>query len=144
MNYSNEGLAGLFYLHHADSGTTQYVAAYAYMYYECGKDKDCLRVTVLEGSRAAKEVQGGFLGHKKYGRIRKELIDDGTLADDGDCLGFTIGFTKNHTFESASAASCVIRADSSNGLLQWRRASDDKKLGEILRQEYAPYIVAAA
>ena len=145
MNHSNEALVGRFYLHHAKSGTTRHVNATGYVSCECRNGRTCVHaLRMVKGSRAAKKAQKGFLISKEYVRIREDLIENGTLIDQGNFHEFT----RDYTFRSSSAASCVIRADSSNGPLQWKcasdRTSDGKALREILCEIDGQEYIAAA
>ncbi len=181
MNHSNEALVDRLYLHHAKSGTTRHVDATGYAICARRNGRTCVHaLRVVKGSRAAKKAQKGFLNHKEYVRIREDLIENGTLIDQGNFYEFTrgncsdlrgsaafptgCGRVAKHGICFASRprplkreqlpqeiipsdqhqqrhASCVMRADSSNGPLQWKRTSDGKALREILReidgQEYA-------
>ena len=106
MNHSNEALVDRLYLHHAKSGTTRHVDATGYAICARRNGRTCVHaLRVVKGSRAAKKAQKGFLNHKEYVRIREDLIENGTLIDQGNFYEFT----RDYTFRSASAASCVMR-----------------------------------
>lgn len=113
VNYSD-----LLYLHHARTGTTAVVNARGIWEYGGG-------IRVFAGSRAALKPQRGLLEHQPgYDTLRNELISKRVMEEHAGCYVFT----KDYVFRSPSAASCVIRADSSDGRREWRRCSDGKSI----------------
>ncbi len=61
--------------------------------------------------------------------MRKKLIDDGVLIQEGNIYKFTT----NHIFSSPSAAAAVVLARRANGWIEWKY-KDGKTLDEVKRQ----------
>jgi len=70
--------------------------------------------TVLAGSGASCAEAPSLT--REYRRKRQELLDDGTLALDGDRLIFTT----DHAFTSPSAAATIVAGSNTNGRTAWR------------------------
>ncbi|GAB3847866.1 DUF4357 domain-containing protein [Nesterenkonia populi] len=76
---------------------------------------------VLKGSQARKWQNENHAGYKP---LQDELIETGILAEKHD--GGLV-FTENYEFDSASAASCVVLGQNSNGRTTWTVVGDRKK-----------------
>ncbi len=81
---------------------------------------------VFEGSTAVKEERRSTESYPYLVAQRKQLVDDGTLAEKDEYLVFT----KNAEFPSPSSAAVVIHGGSANGLTTWKNASG-KTLKEL-------------
>lgn len=82
---------------------------------------------VLKGSKARKEAANSF--RKTQLILRQKLVDEGVLED----LGDRYIFKENYTFSSPSAASDMVKANSSNGWIEWKN-KEDKTLDELKRK----------
>jgi hypothetical protein len=81
---------------------------------------------VLKGSQAVFKERASAHQYPHTLVSRRRLIEDGTLAEDGDHLKFT----RDSEFTSPSAAATVVHGGSANGLLAWKTASG-KTLKEL-------------
>ncbi len=61
--------------------------------------------------------------------MRKKMITDGVLLEEGDVLTFT----KDHLFSSPSGAAAIVLARSANGWIEWRD-KEGKTLDELKRR----------
>ncbi len=68
---------------------------------------------VLEGSFVNLEEAGAL--QKRYRKIRRGLLGDGSLRREGNCLKFI----RNAEFNSLSEAACVVLGRSANGRTEW-------------------------
>ncbi|TCZ85030.1 GIY-YIG nuclease family protein [Lysobacter sp. N42] len=73
---------------------------------------------VLEGSTGRVEVVPSFELHGYYS-LRRRLIDQGVLAEEGE----RIRFTRDYPFKSPSAAAACVMGRTANGLVDWRDAT---------------------
>ena len=80
---------------------------------------------VLAGAQAVKD-EGPTLP-KRYRAMRKALIDDGILVDEGT----KYRLTSDQTFNSPSGAASFLVAGNRNGLAFWRDA-EGRRLGDIV------------
>ena len=81
---------------------------------------------VLTGSQAVLKERASAHQWPYTLATRNKLIDDGTLAQNGDHLKFT----RDAEFSSPSAAATVVHGGSANGLLAWKD-KDGKTLKEL-------------
>jgi len=81
---------------------------------------------VLKGSQAVLKERASAHQYPHTIASRKELIEDGTLVQDGARLRFT----RDAEFGSPSAAATVVHGGSANGLLAWK-TRDGKTLKEL-------------
>lgn len=81
---------------------------------------------VLKGSQAVLKERASAHHWPYTLAMRKKLIDDGTLVQDGNHLKFT----RDVEFSSPSAAATVVHGGSANGLLSWKDTSG-KPLKEL-------------
>ncbi len=81
---------------------------------------------VLKGSHAVLKERASAHQYPYTLASRNRLIEDGTLAQDGDHLTFT----RDTEFSSPSAAATVVHGGSANGLLAWKNKSG-KTLKEL-------------
>ena len=77
-------------------------------------------VLVLAGSKIAESVTDGF--QSGYADLRKQLMSDGTIVN--------YVFTKDHKFDSVSAAAAVILGRSANGHKEWTKI-DGRSYGQV-------------
>ena len=75
---------------------------------------------VLAGSKIAESVTDGF--QSGYADLRKQLMSDGTIVN--------YVFTKDHKFDSVSAAAAVILGRSANGHKEWTKI-DGRSYGQV-------------
>lgn len=75
---------------------------------------------VLAGSKVAEDVTDSF--QSGYADLRKQLMSDGTIVN--------YVFTKDHKFDSISAAAAVILGRSSNGRKEWTKI-DGRSYGQV-------------
>jgi len=80
---------------------------------------------VLKGSQAVLKERASAHQYPYTIASRKRLIEDGTLAENGEHLIFT----RESEFSSPSAAATVIHGGSANGLLSWKN-----KYGKTLKE----------
>ncbi len=71
---------------------------------------------VLSGSQAVKDELPTL--PKQYATMRKALMDEGILVDEGT----TLRLSSDQTFNTSSGAACFLLAGSRNGLRVWRDA----------------------
>ena len=71
---------------------------------------------VLKGSQAVLKERASAQQYPNSIALRRRLIDDGTLFEDGEHLTFA----RDSEFGSPSAAATVIHGGSANGLLAWK------------------------
>lgn len=69
---------------------------------------------VLKGSLARKHATRSLPNH--HARLRRQLRDHGVMVDDGRSYRFTTDWS----FDTPSAAACVVLGGSANGLLAWK------------------------
>jgi hypothetical protein len=82
---------------------------------------------IFQGSLAVlHERPAAAQSHPFVLRVRKELMDNGTLVERN---GFLV-FTKNSEFSSPSTAAAVVQGGGANGLLMWK-TKDGKTLKEL-------------
>jgi hypothetical protein len=74
---------------------------------------------VLKGSQAVLKERPSAKQYPYTIALRKKLIEDGTLSENGNY--FT--FTRDSEFSSPSAAATVVHGGSANGLLAWKDKS---------------------
>lgn len=74
-----------------------------------GYPSDNAEFTVNYGSKISNDISEGF--QEGYGRLRNELIDNGTIVNNVFC--------KDYLFKSPSAAAAVVLGRSSNGRKEW-------------------------
>ena len=83
---------------------------------------------VLQGSTASKEDAQSWTSGKE---LRKQLIEEGALFDNGMCLVFT----RNVPFNSTSAASNIILARQTPGPITWKEEETGKTWKEIFSKD---------
>jgi hypothetical protein len=83
-------------------------------------------LVVLKGSQAVLTERPSAHQYPNTLALRKRLIEDGTLVQDGDHLTFT----RDTEFSSPSAAAAVVHGGSANGLLAWK-SKGGKTLKEL-------------
>ena len=81
---------------------------------------------VLKGSQAVLKERASAHQYPYTIASRRRLIEDGTLAEDGEHLKFT----RDAEFSSPSAAATVVHGGSANGLIAWK-SKDGKTLKEL-------------
>ena len=80
---------------------------------------------VLSGSQAAKDELSSL--PKQYAAMRKALMDEGILVDEGT----TLRLRSDQTFNTSSGAACFLLAGSRNGLRDWRDA-EGRPLSDLI------------
>jgi hypothetical protein len=83
---------------------------------------------VLQGSTASKEDAGSWTSGKE---LRKQLIEEGALIDNGQCLVFT----RNVPFNSTSAASNIVLARQTPGPITWKEVESGNTWKEIFSKD---------
>ena len=83
---------------------------------------DARTFVVLAGSQAVKEENPSL--PERYADLRRLLVDDGLLVDEGN----TYRLTQDQTFNSSSAAASILVAANRNGYTAWEDAD-----GQVLR-----------
>jgi hypothetical protein len=83
---------------------------------------------VLQGSTASKDDTESWTSGKE---LRKQLVKDGALKDNGKCLVFT----RNVPFNSTSAASNIILARQTPGPITWKDEETGNTWKEIFSKD---------
>jgi hypothetical protein len=81
---------------------------------------------VLKDSEAVLKERASARQYPSAISLRRKLIEDGTLVEDGDHMKFT----RDSEFSSPSAAATVVCGGSTNGLLRWKN-SEGKTLKDL-------------
>lgn len=82
---------------------------------------------VFKGSKVANSTVPSLT--KSFHRIRKQLLEDGTIAENNG----TLEFTEDYVFTSPSTAAVMVMGRNANGLTEWKR-----KDGTTLRDYEIP------
>ena len=81
---------------------------------------------VMAGAIARRDIVPS--GIDSVSPVRKRLLAEGVLVEDGE----TLRFTKDHLFDSPSGAAAAVLGRTANGWIEWKRA-DGETLGKVKR-----------